>query len=512
MGKDKILLFEDLLKKVSELKEKGKTIVQSHGIFDLIHPGIINHLKLAKKEGDILIVTVIKDKDVRRGPGRPVFNENMRAENVASLEMVDYVSVVDDEVPFECIKRIRPHVFAKGQAYKERDKKIHDKIFEEEKEFYFGKTKIYETGGFTFSSSGLINSFLDILPEETKDFLKRFASKYPFDDIVKKINSLKDLKVLIIGDGIIDEYHYCGSMGKAGKAPLVVHKYIAHETFVGGAFAIANHIAGICSRVKLVTLLGGMDTKEDFIVKNFKPNIDAKFFYREDSPTILKKRYLNQYLNQKLFEINYLNDEYINEECEKDIIDSITSQIPQHDLVIVSDFGHGFITPNIIRAIQGVSRKIAVNTQTNSANAGFNMITKYSAPSYVCLDESEARWATQERFTDIEEVIKKLARTLKADHIIITLGKKGSVGIDKKGDISRTPIFSTKVIDTVGAGDAFFSFTAPCFVKGMPLDFVSFIGNAVGAIAVQIICNKRSVEKAELLEFINTILKYSQGG
>ena len=63
------------------------------------------------------------------------------------------------------------------------------------------------------------------------------------------------------------------------------------------------------------------------------------------------------------------------------------------------------------------------------------------------------------------------------------------------------------MVDTIGAGDAFFSFTAPCFARGLPLDLVSFFGNAVGALAVQIVCNKRAVEKDELLEFINTLVK-----
>ena len=81
-------------------------------------------------------------------------------------------------------------------------------------------------------------------------------------------------------------------------------------------------------------------------------------------------------------------------------------------------------------------------------------------------------------------------------------------GFDRrKNEVNVTPIFSSKVIDTIGAGDAFFSFTAPCFAKDMPLDLVSFIGNAVGALAVQIVGNKQSVEKYELLEFIHAILK-----
>src|SRR3989338_7417594 len=132
----KILLLNDLVKKVEALKQKGKVIVQRHGVFDLIHPGIIKHINDAKSQVDVLVVTVIEDKDVRRGPGRPVFPENLRAENVASLLHVDYVCVVDDEIPFDCVRRIKPDVFAKGQSHKERDQNISQKIFREEKEIY----------------------------------------------------------------------------------------------------------------------------------------------------------------------------------------------------------------------------------------------------------------------------------------------------------------------------------------------------------------------------------------
>jgi rfaE bifunctional protein kinase chain/domain len=502
----KILFFNELISKVEELKKDGKTVVQSHGIFDLIHPGIIKHLNEAKKQGDILIVTVIKDKDVRKGPGRPIFPEKLRLENVCSLEQVDYVCLVSDETPFSCVKDLKPDIFAKGHAYKELGNKIYDKIFEEEKEFYFEKSRIYETRGFSFSSSEIINRFLDIYPDETKGFLNNFSSKYSFDDIVEHLNKLNKLKVLVIGDGIIDEYHYCQPMGKSPKSPIVVNKYITHEIFAGGVFIIANHLAGLCDNVHLVTLLGNDDSREEFIINNLKPNVTTKFFYRNDGPTICKKRYIEQYHNQKLFEINYLNNNYIDADCEFEINNYMKSALPAYDLVLVSDFGHGFITDKIIEVIESFSKVFAVNTQTNSANSGYNMITKYNKPNFVCLDEVEARLATQDRFGEIDDIAKKLLKKLNTDCLIITQGTKGSIGIDRKGRINRTPIFSTKVIDTVGAGDAFFAFSAPCFGQGLPLDFISFIGNAVGALAVQIVGNKKPVEKYELLEFINAML------
>lgn len=504
---NKILSLDGVTAKVKKLKQEGKIIVQSHGIFDLIHPGIIKHLNEARKQGDVLVVTVIKDKDVRRGPGRPIFSEKLRAENVASLNQIDYVSIVEDEIPFECVKRINPDIFAKGQAYKERDKKIHEEIFKEEKEFYFGKTKIYETGGFSFSSSEIINNFLDIYPEETRNFLKTFSNKYSFQYIVNQLNELKKMKILLIGDGIIDEYHYVSNMGKSAKANLVVNKYITHEVFAGGVLAIANHIASLCEKVQVVTTLGHGESREDFILNNLKSNIITKLFYRYDGPTIVKKRYIDQYHNQKLFEINYLNDTFINNKIESEIIKYLKSEIPKYDLILLSDFGHGFITKRIFNVIRSSSKIFAINTQTNGANVGYNLITKYRNPNYVCLDEPEVRLAVQEKFANIEDVIKKISKSLNADYLIVTLGKKGSIGISKKSEINRTPIFSSRVVDTVGAGDAFFAYTAPCFVHGMPLDLVSFIGNAVGALAVQIVCNKKPVEKHELLEFICTLLK-----
>ncbi len=507
MGYDKILTYNALIEKVRHLQQEGKIVVQSHGIFDLIHPGVIEHLNQAKVQGDVLIVTIIKDKDVRRGPGRPIFPERFRAENAASLEHVDYVCIIDDDIPFKCVKQIQPDVLARGKSLKERSQELHSHIFEEEKELYLGKCKVYETRGFSFSSTQVIKNFLDIYPEETKQFLRNFSEKYTFEDICTRINHLRDLRVLLVGDGIIDEYHYCHPMGKSAKTPIIVHNYLYHEVFAGGAFAIANHIGGICDHVRLVSLLGAQDSREEFIATHLKPNIAAKFFYRNDGSTVIKKRYINKYYNQKLFEINYLNNEFIDEQCEGEVIEYLTSELPNYDLVLVSDFGHGFITKKIIQTIERHSTCIGVNTQTNAANAGYNMITKYQSPHYVCLDESELRWAAQERFADIEEIAKNIFNVMNTDYLIATLGKRGSIGVNRNHEINFTPIFSSKVIDTIGAGDAFFSFTAPCFAQRMPLDLVSFIGNAVGALAVQIVGNKRSVEKHELLEFIHALLK-----
>ena len=492
--------------KVASLKKEGKTVVQSHGIFDLIHPGVITHLNEAKEQGDVLIVTLINDKSVQNMPGRPVFPDKLRLENVVSLTQVDYVCLVDDSPSFHCVVPISPDVFAKGEDYLERDKQIHGERTNSMENSIFGKSRIYETKGFSFNSTQIINSLLDIYPEKTKSYIKEFSKKYSFNDIVDKMNSLKDMKVLLIGDGIIDEYYYCESMEKSPKAQLIVNKYVSHEVFAGGAFAIANHVAGICDNVQLVTLLGREDSREDFILENLKPNVGTKFFYRDDGPSIVKRRYISQHHKQKIFEINHINDNDISEKLESEVFDYIKSVVHEYDLILVSDFGHGFITDNLIGEIEEFPIKMAVNAQTNGANAGYNLITKYKNTNFICLDAPEARLATQEKHAEIEYVASKLLNEINMDCLIITVGAGGSICINREGEINLTPALATKVVDVIGAGDAFFSLSSLCFALEMPIDLVSFFGNAIGALSVRIVGNKRPVEGHEIKEFIHTIL------
>ncbi|NIQ04009.1 MAG: cytidyltransferase, partial [Nitrospinaceae bacterium] len=405
------------------------------------HPGIIQHLNSARKQGDVLIVSVVRDEHVRRGPGRPVFPDEFRALNVAALTQVDYVCVVDDETPFESVRLIQPDVFARGQAYKERDRQLHAKIFEEEKEFYLGKSRIAETDGFSFSSSQIIKQLLEIYPEETRDYLKEFSARYPFETILDHLEDLRDLKVLVVGDGILDEYHYCEPLGKAAKANLVVHRFLGHEAFAGGAFAVANHVAGLCDRVQLVSLLGREDSREDFIQENLKPNVTPHFFYRDDGPTIVKKRYVHPYLNQKLFEVNYINDAFVEPSRQAEMIETLDRMVPDYDLVLICDFGHGFISKDIFQAVKNKARVLAVNAQTNAANTGYNLITKYERPDFVCVDEMEMRLAAQDKHESIDQVARRIRQAIQTKGLIVTLGKKGALGVDDNGQSWMIPIF-----------------------------------------------------------------------
>ena len=135
-------------------------------------------------------------------------------------------------------------------------------------------------------------------------------------------------------------------------------------------------------------------------------------------------------------------------------------------------------------------------------------MTKYPKANSVCIDEMELRFATQDRFGDVRTLSKHVYKQIKGcEHIIATLGSKGSICYSKEHGYHETPAFSDKVVDAIGAGDAFFAFVAPCFAAGMPQELVSFIGNAVGSLAVQIVCNREPVNSVDLIKFITRLLK-----
>ena len=108
--REKIKNLDTLEAESRRFVKEGKSVVLCHGTFDLIHTGHIRHLQEAKRQGDILFVTITADKYVNKGPGRPVFSEILRAENLCALSCVDYVGIVSSDSGEEPISQIKPNI------------------------------------------------------------------------------------------------------------------------------------------------------------------------------------------------------------------------------------------------------------------------------------------------------------------------------------------------------------------------------------------------------------------
>jgi rfaE bifunctional protein nucleotidyltransferase chain/domain len=507
MSSQKILDIELLAKMAHALRQEGKRVVLCHGTFDLMHTGHIRYLQRAKQEGDVLIVTVTGDEFVNKGPGRPVFSEQLRAENLTALECVDYVGVVQAATAVELLEKIRPTLYVKGSEYRDHESDVTGNISREIQAVESHGGAIFYTDEITYSSSGLLNEHFGVFLPETKNFLDEFSLRYTDKQIHAQIDSLNNLKVLVVGDAIIDQYHYVSPLGQTGKGNVLAVQYESEEQFAGGSLAVANHVSHFVKSVDLLAGLGRVNSHEDFIREKLKENINPLFTYFKDAPTVTKRRFVDKDLS-KFFEVYFFRDNPEFEDQGRESLEWLGLNLSKYDLVVVADFGNGFISQEMVQLLCQKAPYLAVNTQINSGNRGFHVINRYSRANFVSLNEPELRLAAHNRHDSLEDVCSGLARKLGTDSFAVTRGTRGVVLLDsKKGIFHRAPALSSRVVDRIGAGDAYLSLASICMAGGMEPEISNFVASAAAAIDVQIICNRESIDRASLKKYITTLMK-----
>lgn len=503
MRKAKIVDLGELAKIVSGIKNENKKVVLTHGVFDLLHIGHIRHLEAAKKLGDVLITTVTPDQYVHKGPHKPVFTERLRAESVAALDVVNYVAINKWPTAVETIKVLKPDIYAKDIEYK----------FKSDKRFTEEATTIEELGGKvkftaenTFSSSNLINR--QIYNEEVFHYLENFKNKHNFRDLYVYLESIKTLKILVVGEVIIDEYYSGIHIGKMRRESIIEFMVDKKERFIGGSGIIANHLSNFIDSVDILTLIGDRDSQKDFINDQLDNKIGKYIFTKKDSPTPRKTRYIEEKVNYRnLFKVTEMNDQMIDKETSNNIIEKLDKILPKYDLVVVADFGHGMIDDHIVDKLTSSSKYLAVNAQINTENRGYNTIDKYPRVDYGCINEEELRLVTKDKYGDLPKLISELMARTKIDKLAVTRGYHGCLTYSKEDDLYDNPALSIDAIDAMGAGDAFFALTSPLAKLDVPMDIIGFIGNAAGAMYIKVIGNQKSIDKNELFQYIEGLMK-----
>lgn len=274
------------------------------------------------------------------------------------------------------------------------------------------------------------------------------------------LSSVKNLRVLVVGDAIMDEYVYVRPVGKAIKENALSSITKNREVFHGGVWAAAEH------------------------VRNFVA--ETAILYGE-----------KVMWNSRMVDDVYFRKLFVTHELRSHVTPPERHDIAGFDCVIVCDFGHGAMTKELIEEVSEKAKFLCVNAQTNATNFGFNVITKYQRADFIVLDEIEARLAVHDNQSPIEKVIEKLDY----QNIIVTLGVHGAVGYNGRG-FERRPAVADTLVDTMGAGDAFLAITSPFAAIGTPMSDLLRIGNAAGAAKVSILGHRRSVDREHLEQYL----------
>lgn len=281
------------------------------------------------------------------------------------------------------------------------------------------------------------------------------------------IDACTDEKALFIGETITDEYRFVVPLSKPPKESVLAVRALGSESWPGGVTAARDHAKDFCQTGILT-----------------RPH------------NVRKIRYLEEYSARKLFEVQEIDDAVPLMNMPADILE-------RYDVLAVHDYGHGMLPEKALSQLYGQGYYLAIAVQTNAANAGFNLITKYPAADYIVIDEPEARLAAGDRDSPIEDVMRRLAAG-RCPRFVVTHGRHGAYALEC-GEFYSLPAMSDRVVDTMGAGDAFFAVTA-CMARLSPefggLCTLLAIGNAAGAVKCGILGHRAAVTKQAVIDVL----------
>ena len=465
-----------------------KTIVLCHGAFDLVHIGHLIHFEDARALGDILVVTITSDRHITKK--RSVsFSQEYRARQLAALEIVDYVAVIDEPSAVTPIEWLRPDVYVKGSEYANLVLDKTANIFREKALVEQHGGRIHFTNGQTFSSTKLAH-FLLAAPEASQvdpllsndRVLFRDLSKFGFtlDQLKGFLTGAARLRVCIIGETIIDEWVDVTLTNLSQKSRCVAGLEVARARQIGGAGAVALHLSTFVREIDCYTNGLTDPVPSNVTIRNIA---DA---------SLVKTRFVDRDTGYRLFESK-----------SPDLRDVRSSDIPdfdEYDVVLIADFGHGIVDPKVIneRTLERRRSFVAAMAQVNSTNYGYNLPTKFEGLNYCAVNRTEAELCLRERGLPLRDLLDRMTRLLNVPALSVTDGEHGAMVVTSSG-IFEIPTVSTSVVDTVGCGDAFFALSSLAAGLGCPAGIIALAGSIGAAAVAQRRGNERPTSDQEFL-------------
>jgi rfaE bifunctional protein kinase chain/domain/rfaE bifunctional protein nucleotidyltransferase chain/domain len=494
----KILSRETLLQRRTEAKLRGRRVVQCHGCFDIVHPGHLRHLRHARAQGDILLVSITGDAMIDKGTGRPLIPQELRAENLAALDCVDWVYIESRPTAVELLNEVHPDVYVKGREYENNN----DPRFKAEQQTVIrhGGRIVFSSGDVVFSSSALIAA----LEQSVDPYHARLRSllgrpELGGENLSRLISSFRDQRIVVIGEVVIDTYVLCDRPDVAGESPILTLRPVERRSYDGGAAVIARHAAAMGARPILLTALDNSPESESLRQRLTAEGIEVRSVLTE-RPLPEKQRFLVG--AQKMMKLD-LVQRIEPDAAKQDEFMALAAQVLEADAgapadaTIIADFGLGLLSQSLLRRLCPLARR------TSRILAG-DVSGKRSNLSYltdmdlVCPSESELRETYRQFDESLPAVAYHLLSATRARHALITMGSEGLVAFDRapgfadaagewgtKVKAEHVPALAASSVDSLGCGDALLTAATLTLAAGGSLLAAGFLGAAAAGMQVQ---------------------------
>lgn len=477
----------DIDKAVLEIQSKiipGAKVSLVTGNFNVIHPGHLRLLNFAADCSDFLVVGVNED-----GHDGAFIPKNLRLEGMNALSsVVNHVIPLNNNI-VELIQKLKPDFIIKGNEHENR--------FNEEDEAAnsYGGKLLFCSGEVRFSSLDLLQKELQKSNNSNIQKPSDFPERHGFtpSNLSRYIDKFKTLKVIVIGDLIIDEYISCDTLGLSQEDPTIVITPLKKDLFIGGAGIVAAHARSLGAKVEFFSITGD-DEAANFANEKLQAlKVCPNLFIDQSRPTTLKQRYRVQ--NKTLLRVSHLKQHDIALTLSNEIYNKIKIAMKDADLLVFSDFNYGCLPQSLVDAIVQEGQSIGLFMVADSQSSSqMGDISRFKNMQLITPTEHEARLAMHGSKIGLTVLAEKLHEKTKTRHLIITLGAEGllihspeSTSNDLETDL--LPAFNTSPKDVSGAGDSFLICSSMALSLGASIWESAYLGSIASACQVSRVGN-----------------------
>ncbi len=479
-------MMQEMERALTEIRSAcptGGRVIFVSGNFNIVHPGHLRLLNFAAECGDFLVVGVHPD-----GFGDTLVPEALRLEGVKSIGIIDYAFVLRTP-PDEFIRRLMPHIVVKG---KEHETAANPELSAVES---YGGKLLFSSGDVRFSSMDLLQRELRETNYSTIVKPLDFPARHNFsvEKIAALVEQFRKLRVVVVGDLIVDEYVNCEPLGMSQEDPTLVVMPIKTDRFLGGAGIVAAHAAGLGANVRYLSV-AGEDEAMEFAERTLKQYRIACDLVRDVSrPTTLKQRFRAN--GKTLLRVSQLRQHDISAELTRRLADEIMDALADANLLIFSDFNYGCLPQTLVDDIATHCRERGIMMVADSqASSQMGDVSRFKGAALMTPTEHEARLAVRDFRSGLVVLAEALRVKADAKELLITLGAEGLLIHSPNpgsGNLmtDRLPAFNTAPKDVAGAGDCLLTCASLALAVGADIWQSAYAGSVAAACQVSRVGN-----------------------
>lgn len=447
------------------------------GNFNVVHPGHIRLFKKARELGSRLVIGVCSSAT---NTNVELFPDDERVDAVSRNSLVDEVVLINKPLS-EILQEVDPDIILKGTEFE--GKRTEEAEFAQKN----NKLIIYSDGDPLFSESDLIrysNYTGTHLAEISKLLSGAGLNKEKFSVLLER---MREVRVTIIGDFIVDEYINCEPLGLSQEDANVVLTPIDSAIFLGGAAIVARHARGLGAKVTYVTSVKRTGQHLELLQNTFaKEGINLEFVEDTDRSQIVKKRFRVD--GSSRFRITEGSMGELSKISQKKMLMLGEHLSRESDLVVFSDFNYGTIPQSLPEQLLKNRRSKTLFAADNQISSQIGDLTKYRGIDFLSATEFEARVSMNSRNLGLAKLITSLRRSLNVNNCILKLGRDGLIyeSEDRLENLKTGAIaaLNLRPVDVAGAGDSLLAASALALTTGATLQEASIFGSIAAAIQV----------------------------